>query len=286
MAATGGLNIAALSRRTGVAPDTLRKWELRYGVLNPARTAGGQRRYGEDDVSRIEWLLARLAEGFRIGEAASLLTPHGDAPRTSRVMQESLLRSVDRVDARGVGLLLDQAFALGPVESTFADVIEPVLRRVGDGWESGRFTAAQEHLLSTAVRGRLERLLADARGDVRGVAVLACAPEERHELGLLMLAVLLRADGWQVAYLGADVPLADALAFARAVPARMLCLSASLEQHTTELLPALRDADRPRGLEVVLGGAGITAAQARSAGARYAGADARAAVTRLRAFAA
>ena len=35
------LNIAALSQRTGVAPDTMRKWEQRYGVLRPVRTAGG-----------------------------------------------------------------------------------------------------------------------------------------------------------------------------------------------------------------------------------------------------
>ena len=71
------LNIAALSRRTGVAPDTLRKWEQRYGVLNPSRTDGGQRRYSELDVARVEWLLARLDEGYRIGEAAALL---GDGP--------------------------------------------------------------------------------------------------------------------------------------------------------------------------------------------------------------
>ena len=45
------LNIAALSRRTGVAPDTLRKWEQRYGVLRPVRTEGGQRRYDETDVA-------------------------------------------------------------------------------------------------------------------------------------------------------------------------------------------------------------------------------------------
>src|SRR4051794_41935098 len=68
-----GLNIAALSRRTGVAADTLRKWEQRYGVLRPARTTGGQRRYSELDIDRVEWLRARLAEGYRIGEAAALL---------------------------------------------------------------------------------------------------------------------------------------------------------------------------------------------------------------------
>ena len=54
------LNIAALSQRTGIPPDTLRKWEQRYGVLQPDRTAGGQRRYSELDVARIEWLRERL----------------------------------------------------------------------------------------------------------------------------------------------------------------------------------------------------------------------------------
>ena len=59
------LNISALSRRTGVAPDTLRKWEVRYGVLRPVRTAGGQRRYSEVDVQRVEWLRDRIREGAR-----------------------------------------------------------------------------------------------------------------------------------------------------------------------------------------------------------------------------
>jgi len=71
------LNIAAFARRTGVPPDTIRKWEQRYGVLRPERTTGGQRRYSEEDVARVEWLKARLGEGYRIREAAALL---GSAP--------------------------------------------------------------------------------------------------------------------------------------------------------------------------------------------------------------
>ena len=63
---SSALNIAALARRTGVAPDTLRKWEQRYGILRPTRTGGGQRRYSEHDVDRVVWLKARLAEGYRI----------------------------------------------------------------------------------------------------------------------------------------------------------------------------------------------------------------------------
>ena len=62
-----GLNIAALAHRTGVAAETLRKWEQRYQILQPSRTAGGQRRYSERDVARVEWLRERLGEGYRIG---------------------------------------------------------------------------------------------------------------------------------------------------------------------------------------------------------------------------
>src|SRR5712691_8965040 len=80
-----GLNIAALAQRTGVPPDTLRKWEQRYQILQPRRTPGGQRRYSERDVARVEWLRERLKEGYRIGEAATLLgaaaTEPADSPR-------------------------------------------------------------------------------------------------------------------------------------------------------------------------------------------------------------
>ena len=56
-----------------MAPDTLRKWEQRYGVLRPERTAGGQRRYSETDVQRVEWLRDRIRDGWRIGEAARVI---------------------------------------------------------------------------------------------------------------------------------------------------------------------------------------------------------------------
>ena len=59
-----------------------------------------------------------------------------------------------------------------------------------------RSAIAEEHLLSEVVLARLRTLLGDRRPAVRGTAVLACAPGERHELGLLALAVLLQADGW------------------------------------------------------------------------------------------
>src|SRR5918998_4819726 len=92
--ADAAFNIAALARRTGVAPDTLRKWEQRYGILRPTRTAGGQRRYSELDVARVEWLRDRLSEGYRIGEAATLLAASPEAARTADELRDALVRAV------------------------------------------------------------------------------------------------------------------------------------------------------------------------------------------------
>ena len=80
----GGANIAAVARRTGIVPPTLRKWEERYGIPKPSRSAGGQRIYSEDEIAKVEWLKARLAEGYRIGAAVAILRVHGEAPAASR----------------------------------------------------------------------------------------------------------------------------------------------------------------------------------------------------------
>jgi MerR family transcriptional regulator, light-induced transcriptional regulator len=267
------LNIAALAQRTGVQPDTLRKWEHRYGVICPERTAGGQRRYSDVDVARVEWLKARLGEGYRIGEAAALL---GSAeveveavPQTVDQLRDALYARVAAGDAPALERLVAQTLGILSVEVALGGVLVPVLERVGSGWAEGELTVAQEHLGSAVIRAHLERLLADARGSARGVAVLACAPGERHELGLLMLAIMMRADGWQVAYLGSDTPVADASALAAQLDARLLCISASLDDRLGPLGEQLAAADMPQETALVLGGAAMSSKVARSLGGRY-----------------
>jgi methanogenic corrinoid protein MtbC1 len=276
------LNIAALSRRTGVAPDTLRKWEQRYGVLHPSRTTGGQRRYDELDAARVEWLRDRLAEGYRIGEAAELLSGAPDvAGRTSGDLRGAILEAIADADVARLGGLLDRTFGLYSVDRALVEVVAPVLREIGDRWQTGQVSVGQEHLCSEAVRAQLERLLADTRGTVRGVAVLACAPGEQHELGLLMLAVLLRADGWQVAYLGADTPVGDVTAVAEMLSARLVGISISMDAR----LPALAGLRPAAGATLVLGGAASSPKAAERLGGRHVGDDLGAAVRELRALA-
>jgi MerR family transcriptional regulator, light-induced transcriptional regulator len=248
---TTGLNIAALARRTGVAPDTLRKWEQRYRILQPTRTAGGQRRYSERDVARVEWLCERLREGYRIGEAANLLGTAATTPtRTPGAHLSAILDAVEGGEPAAIGVLVDQAFALYDVDETLDQILAPLLREVGERWSRGELTVAEEHVVSEAVRSRLGHLLADAGGGVRGTAVLACAPGERHELGLMMLAIALRRDGWKVTYLGADTPFEAAVALAGRQSARLLGISATTAPFTAP-------ADAP--VHVVLGGQAVGA---------------------------
>ncbi|MBA2569442.1 MAG: MerR family transcriptional regulator [Actinobacteria bacterium] len=275
------MNISALAERTGVAPDTLRKWELRYGALSPERTSGGQRRYDSSDVARVKWLLDRLSDGYRIGQAASLLHRDFVPPRGPRALQRAILDAAEESDAAAIEALLDHAFAQPRVEVTFEKAIRPALVEVGDRWEAGTLSIGQEHLVSNAVRIRLERLLADSRPAVRGKVVLACAPEERHELGLLSLGLFLAGDGWRVIYLGASTPVRDAVEVAEINQAGLLGLSVSMPQHIKRLSAGLGPPAR-RGFSAVLGGRAASRGLASLLGAGYVGDDNRRAVVSLR----
>lgn len=257
------LNIAALTQRTGVPSDTIRKWEQRYGVLNPERTAGGQRRYSELDVARVEWLKERIHEGYRIGEAAALLGAGDQVARNVDELRKGIVAATIASDVDALGALVDQALALSSLDESFLQVITPALVEVGECWAAGAVSVAQEHLASATVRAALQKLLSDQRADVRGTAVLACAPGERHEIGLLMLAVMLRSDGWQVAYLGADTPCGDAIALADELDAVALCFSAASTESARDLGRELTASPPRESLTVVVGGRGTNTTDVR-----------------------
>lgn len=277
------LNIAALAQRTGVAADTLRKWEQRYGVLRPVRTVGGQRRYTETDVQRVEWLRDRIRDGWRIGEAARVLDEASSAAlEAPGELHDALIAAIRDSEPQMLSAMLDQAFAVLPLQQTLTEVITPVLRWTGAAWQAGELSIAQEHAITAKVRAHLGKLLSDGRGGVHGVTVLACAPGEQHDIGLLMLAVMLRADGWRVEFLGADTPVETALSFAKDVGASMVCISAARPESVDLLRASLAAMVPSPGATLVIGGAAVTPELARELRATYADGKLDVAVSRLR----
>jgi DNA-binding transcriptional MerR regulator len=257
----GALRIGELSRRSGVSPELLRAWERRYGLLRPTRSAGGLRLYSPDDLSRVQAMQHHLAEGLAAAEAAALATRtagHDEQIAVPAAKDElaAALASFDDGEAHAV---FDVLLARLSIDTLLRDVIVTYLHELGERWERGEVSIAQEHFASALLRGRLLGL---ARGWGRGigpVAVLACAPGEQHDLGLLAFGLALRARGWRIVYLGTDTPITSVAEAVRSCDPAVVVVSAVdprvLRRHAEELRLLARDT------RLCLGGAGAAKAR-------------------------
>jgi DNA-binding transcriptional MerR regulator len=210
MSSDGMLRIGELSKRSGVSPELLRAWERRYGLLRPTRSAGGLRLYSPADVERVRVMRQHLAEGLAAAEAAALALRTGTgaaAALSPMAVREDLAAALDRFDEAQAQAILDRLLAAATIDTLLSEVVMPYLHELGERWESGEASVAQEHFASGVLRGRLLGL---ARGWGLGVgpaAVLACLPGEQHDLGLIAFGLALRSRGWRIFYLGPDAPI-------------------------------------------------------------------------------
>jgi DNA-binding transcriptional MerR regulator len=253
----GALRIGEFSRRVGVSPELLRAWERRYALLQPIRTEGGFRLYTDDDAARVERMKRALDEGLSAAEAARrALAQEGSPERTLDGARERLVAAARAYDEATVHAILDQALAGFSLEPVLRDLVLPALREIGTEWESGKLEIGQEHFASSLVR---ERLLALARLWGRGggpLAILACAPGERHDIGLIAFGLVLRSHGWRILFLGADTPIATLRRAVETTDPRLVvvaCMDSELlEAQSTELRGLGRAAP------LVLAGTGAT----------------------------
>jgi DNA-binding transcriptional MerR regulator len=207
------MRIGELSRRTGVSPELLRAWEQRYGLLRPERSPGGFRMYSQDDEARVRRTTALIAQNVPAAEAArqALSNVSADEAGPDRPVVELLAQdlqdALDRFDSEAANDVLDRLFGAVSADYALREVLVPYLHELGERWSTGAASVAQEHFASHLIRGRLLGLAGDWGVSHRDSAVLACLPGEAHDLGLVILGLLLTRRGWRVTFLGADTPL-------------------------------------------------------------------------------
>jgi MerR family transcriptional regulator, light-induced transcriptional regulator len=260
MANTGEvLRIGELSKRVGVSPELLRAWERRYGLLHPDRSAGGLRLYSPADVERVALMQQHLAAGMAAAEAAALALrgaadEHAaETALPSEAIRDELAEAVDAFDEPRTQAILDRLLALATLETVLSEVIMPYLQDLGERWQRGKASVAQEHFASSVVRGRLLGL---ARGWGLGLgpaAVLACLPDEQHDLGLIAFGLALRSRGWRIVYLGPDTPIDTVAGVSRRIEPSLVVLNAVSPERVRPVLPQLRALARRH--TVALGGA-------------------------------
>jgi DNA-binding transcriptional MerR regulator len=259
MAYTGEvLRIGELSKRAGVSPELLRAWERRYGLLRPARSAGGLRLYSPADIERVALMQQHLAEGMAAAEAAALAVRDGADTQNARTalrpaaIRDELGAALDAFDEPRAQAILDRLLALATVDTLLDEVILPYLQELGERWQRGEASVAQEHFASGILRGRLLGL---ARGwglGVGPVAVLACLPGEQHDLGLIAFGLALRSRGWRIVYLGPDSPIDTVADVSRQLEPSLVVLNAASRERVRPVLAKLRSLARRHRL--ALGG--------------------------------
>ncbi|HEV2774157.1 MAG TPA: MerR family transcriptional regulator, partial [Solirubrobacteraceae bacterium] len=242
--------IGELSRRTGVSIDVIRAWERRYGLLSPSRSDSNFRMYTRDDVARLRLMqhyikqqipTSRAAELVRDAQTASMEAnpgvPQADIRKALTVMRDSL----ERFDDAPAEQLLRRLIGVFTPGVVFRDVVLPYLRELGLRWECGETSVAQEHFASCFLEHWMFGFARRAGRAGSRRAVLACVPGEQHSLGLTAFGVVLKDLGWNVTFLGRDVPVASVLHASDTVRADAIVLAAVLPEPLAAASSALSE---------------------------------------------
>jgi MerR family transcriptional regulator, light-induced transcriptional regulator len=273
-------NIGAVSRMTDVAETTLRVWERRYTFPNSARTDGGHRLYSQHEVTRVQWVKARIDMGLQVSQAIKALQQLEQAGGSVELQAtlrytksiknsdafatfyDSLLNALLDYDTILADSIIAEALTIYSLEHVILDIFSPILREIGHRWASGELDVAGEHLISNFLRQRLLQWMRTSPPAYHvNPILLACAPGELHEGSLLMLGVLLSRLRWSISYLGQSIAMDGLEAFIKQLQPAVIVFVAMTEASIQELsewfrwLPHVHAAQQP---PVCFGGRAFT----------------------------
>ncbi len=265
--------IQAVAKATQVSEHALRVWERRYGTLSSHRSPAGYRLYTDDEIAKIRTLKDLLDQGHAIGDIASLsmrelerlrdrsrgIAPPALPQPVADVARRRFLDAIEALDPEEASRVAAAALVAFPPFELVNTIFGPLLQELGDRWQDGRFTVAQEHAASAVIRGHLAELLRMNRPGETAPAVIATTPEgELHEFGAMLAAVTASTMGARVIYLGPNTPSVDIAATAKSTRARAVIVSVVCDEdsHATEVLQALRRAV-PKSIAIWAGGRAI-----------------------------
>ncbi|TWT48762.1 MerR family transcriptional regulator [Botrimarina hoheduenensis] len=243
----------------GVSESSVKRW-VDSGRLEASKTAGGHRKVLLPSVAQFVRETGHpVAHPEVIGLVASGFAKPLSAARD--LLHEELVAGREE-ECRNLVLGFYQA---GESIARLGDqLIGPVLRRIGDGWEAGTVAVYQERRacqVMMAILHEIRRWLDDT-DDERPLAIVATPLQDFAEVPLRLVELTLISSGWRVMPAGSGLPLEEILAAAVAHRPGLLCVSVThlespgdfAEQLTAELIKPLRERS-PETLVVIGGGA-------------------------------
>ena len=272
------LTVAAVARRLGVAPATLRTWDRRYGLGPSGHQEGSHRRYSDSDLARLALMRRLIIAGHAPAEAAALALAHdgseiqplvqsatgsgqpGEAgelnPSECQRRVDQLKRGAFAMDRSLVESEIAEVIHTFGVGEAWSNVLVPLLKAIGEDWAKSGKGIEVEHMLSEIIVRAFADVSRTATEPInRTPVLLACVGEEIHSLAINALAACLAQDAIAVQYLGARTPQVAINETVRrsAPPAIFLWaqLASNANRAIIDELPAVRPTPR-----VILGGPG------------------------------
>jgi DNA-binding transcriptional MerR regulator/methylmalonyl-CoA mutase cobalamin-binding subunit len=241
--------IKAISNLTGLSIHVIRAWEKRYNVVVPERTETNRRVYSSEDVEKLKLLHLALEKGYSIGTIANYSienlksivgNDYQDKVENKRVeildvkkgkveIHKYLLSSIEAVknlDANALEKELYKALVDLPQPKFITEVISPLLDKIGDMWKDGDIRVVNEHISSAVIRKILTFLIDNNSVPTNAPLILIATPKgQLHELGALIVGVIASADGWNVTYIGPNLPGEEIAAAIEKLHPKIIALS-------------------------------------------------------------
>ena len=255
--------IRTISELTGVPTTTLRAWERRHGLLKPSRTPKGHRLYSSQDVDLINEIVKLLKANHTISEAIRIV--NNPELRTTvssysdghwQGYQQRMIKSIENFNTDNLDRTYNEALSIYPIDMVTEHVIIPILKTLGERWDSREAGIAEEHFFSAFLRNKLGARLHHESTRTKGSKILvSCLPGEHHELGLLLFSIAALGHGYQILYLGTNMPVEQLPIVAERTQVAALLISAtSVDSWTDDLTSKLKQCINTVNIPVVFGG--------------------------------
>lgn len=238
--------IRKISEVTGVPSVTLRAWERRYGLLKPARTDKGHRLYSQQDIDTIKNVLVLIDKGVAVSNVKALLWPKAGNAQEQQLNDrwlfycEKMILAIENFDQKRLEAIYNDVLSLYPIDIMTEKLLLPLLKLLGNRWELNyQGCIAEEHFFSCFMRNKVGARLHHLATHATGKKILAAGlPGLQHEFALMLFSIHLMNYGYEVIYLGVDVPVEDIFRSASKVGVIAVVIDGSIKDKTKKSLVA------------------------------------------------
>lgn len=258
--------IKTVSKITNIPVDTIRNWEKRYDFLKPQISVGGEKMYSDSDIDLLRKITVLLKTGGRISEIASKVLDNQFLEQIEdesikvgnevQMMIEEYYQFLLELDLKKI----EQIENLIEITVIFKNRIDfiyyPLMDRARQESAKGIISVAQEHFLTGHILNKLKGFLSSSvfNHDLNKCSLICASPSNSlYEGGLLTLASSMKLKGYNIFYLGSNLPVSEILGFAKRLQPAVVSLSIHEPESLKQILALFQNQSYP----TCVGGLGV-----------------------------